>query len=133
MFVPSAALPLHHSLILASDREYKLVIKAEGNSHDVLRVASYRKWFAAVAARVTEDIYEAEVVSSDNIFAVMGPGYAVNMRAVAPLREDAVHAPAELSVFGRPHGSRGVGFASFVLFGTVFGDYPVEDFVSSTI
>lgn len=91
----------------------------------MFRVASERKRLAAVPAGVSEDVDEAEVVTSGDQHAVVGARDSVDVSAVASLREDAIDAPSELRVLGGPSDALGVGLSVLVLSETALRSGPV--------
>jgi hypothetical protein len=54
---------LHDGLIIATNREEVSVIAVEGNSHDMLRVASKGNGPVSLSARVSENVDQAIVIS----------------------------------------------------------------------
>ena len=106
----SACFPLHDSLIVSTDTEQIVVelASAEGNSDDVLGVSSETSWDTSFSAWVSEDLDEAEVVTTGNQRLVLARVDTVDVGTVSSPWEDSVDAPAKLAVLGGPISSGGV-------------------------
>lgn len=100
----------------------------------MLGVTSQREWHAAVSARITEYVDQAEVVTCGNVHTVFRAINTVHVRTIAASGEDAVDVPAELDVLSCPLGSGRVGLAARILLAISFGiNCPVEKFVGSAV
>ena len=78
----SGALPLHESLIVATNRVKVAISCAEEDANDVLRVTAVRAG-AALDARVTEEADETVVITGGEELSVEGGAHGVDVGAIS--------------------------------------------------
>jgi hypothetical protein len=96
--------PLHHGLVIATDREQPLAktSSSESGSDDVLRVTSVTSWHMSDSAWVSESSDEAEIITASDKGLVLVEINTVDVRSVSSLGVDAVDEPSEFGVTGCP-------------------------------
>ena len=101
----SVSLPLHESLVIASNGEEVSIIAVEGNSHDMLGVTSERNGQVTFSARISEDIDEAIIICDDDQGLILREAHIVDMSAISARREDTINEPSKLGGVCMPGGS----------------------------
>ena len=130
-FECSALLPLHHGLIVATNREEFGVICGEHRTDDVLGVTAVRSGNTTLSARVAEEANETVVITGGQEHTIIGASNTVNVGTICARGVDTLSLPLELAGLGGPDSGSGVRSAGWIL--CAFGDSVEEELVSTTV
>jgi len=129
--VSSALLPLHESLVVATDREDAVSLKNDVSYE--LRVSTVSSALGSLSNGVTEEAYIAPVVSGQDKLSGGVAADTVDVRSIGTSGEDTVNVPRELDSLSSPDYRDSVaGTVGVLSNATVFTDLPEEELVSLT-
>lgn len=126
--VSSALLPLHESLVVATNRED--AVSLENDVSYELRVSTVSSALSSLSNGVTEEAHIAPVVSSEDELSCGVAADTIDVRSISTSGEDTINVPRELDSLSGPDNRDSVAGTVRVLSNaTVFTDLPEEQLI----